>query len=197
MKQVKSSRQDTRSRKPIILAGCVVLLIGIATAVLVYRSTKAPFRTTVLEVDDTSIKMKYFLKRVSLARTNPRAMLQTLADEQIMKQTAPQPPYRIRVSDEDIDRAIKEDAATKTHSTSVPQLLIQFHPFEAFPYFLVHRHQYNCNNVYESHKVVFHYRLSLSLNLGSSKSLTASPNIFIPYTTIAKASPGQITIQGA
>jgi foldase protein PrsA len=117
MKQVKSSRQDTRSRKPIILAGCVVLLIGIATAVLIYRNTKAPFRTTVLEVDDTSIKMKYFLKRVSLARTNPRAMLQNLANEQIIKQAAPQPPYSIRITDEDIDQAIKEAARSQSEAT--------------------------------------------------------------------------------
>jgi parvulin-like peptidyl-prolyl isomerase len=118
VKQVKSSKQDTRRRKPIFLAGCVVLLIGIATAVLIYRNTKAPFRTTVLEVNDTSIKMKYFLKRVSLARTNPRTMLQTLADEQIIKQTAPQPPYSIRVSDEDIDRAIEEAARGQSEATN-------------------------------------------------------------------------------
>jgi hypothetical protein len=118
MKQVKSSKQDTRRRKPIIVAGCAVLLIGIATAVLVYGNSEAPFRTTVLEVNDTSIKMKYFLKRVSLARTNPRTMLQTLADEQIIKQTAPQPPYSIRVSDEDIDRAIEEAARGQSEATN-------------------------------------------------------------------------------
>jgi parvulin-like peptidyl-prolyl isomerase len=61
-------------------------------------------------VNDTSIKMKYFLKRLSLARTNSQAMLQTLANEQIIKQTAPQPPYSIRISDEDIDSALEEAA---------------------------------------------------------------------------------------
>jgi parvulin-like peptidyl-prolyl isomerase len=117
MKQVKSSKQDTRNRKPIFLAGCAVLLIGIATAVFIYRNTKAPFRTTVLEVNDTSIKMKYFLKRVSMDRTNPRSMLQTLADEQIIKQTASQPPYNIRISEEDIDRAIEEAARGQSEAT--------------------------------------------------------------------------------
>lgn len=118
MKQVKgtSGNRETRSRKTIILAGFVVLVIGIVTAVLIYGNTRAPFRTTILEVNDTSFKMKYFLKRVSLARTNPRIMLQNLANEEIIKQTAPQPPYSITISDEDIDRALKEIARRQSEA---------------------------------------------------------------------------------
>jgi parvulin-like peptidyl-prolyl isomerase len=110
VKQAKRTDQVNRIRRTIILAAFVVLAIGIATAVLIYGNTRAPFRAAVLEVNDTSIKMKYFLKRLSLARTNSRAMLQTLANEQIIKQTAPQPPYGIRISDSDIDGALEEAA---------------------------------------------------------------------------------------
>jgi parvulin-like peptidyl-prolyl isomerase len=66
-----------------------------------------------LEVNDTSIKMYYFLKRVSLARTNPRAMLQTLVNEEIIKQTAPHPPYSITISDNEVDRALEEAARSQ------------------------------------------------------------------------------------
>ena len=71
MKQVKISDQENRNRRTVILAVFVVLAIGIATAVLLYGTARAPFRATVMEVNDTSIKMKYFLKRLSLARTSP------------------------------------------------------------------------------------------------------------------------------
>jgi parvulin-like peptidyl-prolyl isomerase len=115
--QVNSSEQETRIKKPIIVAGCIVLVIGIATGILIYRNTRAPFRTTVLEVNDTSIKMEYFLKRVFVARTNPRAMLQTLVDEEIIKQTVVQPPYSIKVSDKEIDRAIGEAVSGQSETT--------------------------------------------------------------------------------
>jgi parvulin-like peptidyl-prolyl isomerase len=110
MKHVIGTEHKSHNRRAILGAGFVVLAIGIVTTVLIYENTRAPFRATVLEVNDTSIKMKYFLKRLSLARTSSSAMLQTLANEQIIKQVAPQPPYNIRISDSEVERALDEAA---------------------------------------------------------------------------------------
>ena len=76
------------SRNVIVLTVLVVVVIGIITAVLIYANKVAPFQTIVLEVNDASIKMRYFLKRVSLANVTPDTMLQTLATEEIIKQIA-------------------------------------------------------------------------------------------------------------
>jgi foldase protein PrsA len=113
VKQVKGTDQVNRNRRTIILAVIAVLAIGIATAVLIYQNTRAPFRAAVLEVNDTSIKMNYFLKRLSVARTNSRTMLQTLVNEQIIKQTASQPPYSIQISDDDIEHALEKAARSQ------------------------------------------------------------------------------------
>lgn len=95
------------SRNVIVLTVLVVVIIGIVTAVLIYASKVAPFQTVVLEVNNASIKMRYFLKRVSLANATPDAMFQTLAAEEVVKQIAPQTPYGIKVTEEDIDQAIR------------------------------------------------------------------------------------------
>jgi parvulin-like peptidyl-prolyl isomerase len=114
---VKSSNQNTWSRRTIILAGCVVIFIGVVTAVLIYSNNRAPFRTTVLEVNDSSIRMGYFLKRVFIAQSNSMIVLQTLTNEEIIKQTAPRPPYNIRISEADIDRRLKTLAQDQIGST--------------------------------------------------------------------------------
>lgn len=110
MKQAKGTDQANRNRRTIILAASVVLTIGIATTVLIYSNTRAPFRATVLVVNDASIDMRYFLKRLAVTRTGTRTLLQTLAEDLIIRQAAPQPPYSIRVTDDDLDRALEEAA---------------------------------------------------------------------------------------
>ncbi len=100
------------SRRVIVLTALVVVIIGIITAALIYANKVAPFQTTMLEVDDASIKMRYFLKRISLANTTTSNMFQTLAVEEIIKQVASQLPYDIKIAEEEIDQALKAIAAS-------------------------------------------------------------------------------------
>jgi foldase protein PrsA len=95
-------------RKAILVAVILSLTICIATALLIYQNTRAPFRKTVLEVDDTSVKMRYFLKRLYLAQTTTKTMLQRLTEEEIIKRVAPKPPYNVKISDEEIDHLLKQ-----------------------------------------------------------------------------------------
>jgi len=97
-----------RSRTAGLLATLVVVFIIVITSVLIYGSKFAPFRATVLEVDDTSIKMNYLLKRMALVQDEPFNMLQILVNEEIVKQTAPKPPYNISITEQDIDRSLRE-----------------------------------------------------------------------------------------
>jgi parvulin-like peptidyl-prolyl isomerase len=106
------------SRNVIVLTVLVVVVIGIITAVLIYANKVAPFQTIVLEVNDASIKMRYFLKRVSLANATPDSMFQTLATEEIIKQIAPQMPYGIKVTEEDIDQYIRTIPAGENETIS-------------------------------------------------------------------------------
>jgi parvulin-like peptidyl-prolyl isomerase len=102
---------DTSRTRILILAAVAVVVIGIIAFVAIYGSKRAPFRATVLEVDNASIKMDYFLKRIFLTRGDPGVVLQMLANEQIITQTATQPPYNIRITEEDIDQFLRDIAS--------------------------------------------------------------------------------------
>jgi hypothetical protein len=67
----------------------------------------APFQRTVIAVEDTSINMRYVLQRAHMAGGAPLATLELLTQELIIKQVAPQPPYNIEITAEDIDEALR------------------------------------------------------------------------------------------
>lgn len=111
MKSKKHEVVDSKARiRTIFTAVAVVIVIAIIAGIAIYRDRVAPFRTTILVVDDASIPMRYFLKRISLAGSEPMVILQTLMREQIIKQVAPKPPYNIEIEEEEIDQLLREMA---------------------------------------------------------------------------------------
>ena len=93
--------------RTIIIAALVIAVIGAIAGIAIYRDRVAPFRATILVVGDTSIDMKYFLKRARLGVGDPFAMLEILTKEEIIKQLAPKPPYNIDIQDEDIEQFLR------------------------------------------------------------------------------------------
>ena len=115
MKPKKRQNAESKARiRTVILAASVVAVIGAIIGVAIYQDRTVPFRTTVLVVGDTSITMRYFLKRVYLSGKEPLAMLQTLTSETIIKQAAPNPPYNIAIHEQDIDQFLKGLARGKS-----------------------------------------------------------------------------------
>jgi parvulin-like peptidyl-prolyl isomerase len=92
------------TRRTIILAAAVVLVVGIIAGVAIYRDLVKPFRTIVLEVDGRSFGMRYFLKRAAMAGGQPMNMLQALTEEEILRQTAPKAPYNLTATEQEIDQ---------------------------------------------------------------------------------------------
>ena len=109
MKRNSNREAPGTARLLLVIVGVFVVVGGIA-GFAIYRDRIAPFRTTVLVVDDTSIKMGYFLKRVHLADREPLEMLQVLIREQVIAQVAAQPPYNIQISEQDIDQMVRDAA---------------------------------------------------------------------------------------
>jgi parvulin-like peptidyl-prolyl isomerase len=113
----KRETARTRSvRRTIIIAAAAIVTVGAIAGVAIYDDRVRPFQTTVLEVDGTTIKMGYFLKRVAISRQQPVSMLQTLAREEMLKEEAPNPPYSIAVTAQDIDQYAR-DLARGTSAT--------------------------------------------------------------------------------
>ena len=93
-----------KERARIIIASGIILIILIAVLVGLYMNS-ARFRTTIIRVDDTSIRMDYFLKRTWLAGADAISMLNVLTSEQVIKLEAAQ--FGIEVSPEEIDQELR------------------------------------------------------------------------------------------
>jgi foldase protein PrsA len=105
------TENKSRTWRTLGVAAVIAAVVAIVVGIAIYRDQVAPFRTTVLVVDDQSISMRYFLKRIYLSGQEPLQMLQTLTNEQIIRKVAPQPPYNVSVDDNNVDAFFREFAA--------------------------------------------------------------------------------------
>ena len=112
----KAVARDRKGRRTaIIIASVVIVLILIIVGVSLYINS-APFRRTIITVDDTSINMDYFLKRTRLAGVDAMNMLEALTNEQLIKIAAPQ--YVAEVTPADIDQALRRMASGESETIS-------------------------------------------------------------------------------
>ena len=95
----------------VILVVVVAVIVGGVAGVAIYRDRVKPLQTKVLIVDDESVEMRYFLKRVRMMGREPLEVLQLLTRELIITQTAVKPPYGIEVTDQDVENYMRETAA--------------------------------------------------------------------------------------
>ena len=63
----KATAQTRATRRTIILSVVVVAVVAVVAGIAIYRDRVAPFNIVVLEVNDTRIDMRYFLKRVTMS----------------------------------------------------------------------------------------------------------------------------------
>jgi hypothetical protein len=89
----------------VIIASVVIAIILIIVGVGWYLAYGANYGRTVITVDDISLRMSYFLKRIEAAGNDPMDMLTTLTKEEIIKLEAPK--YGIKVTPEDIDQQLR------------------------------------------------------------------------------------------
>ena len=106
-KATDSDRQGRWTRYIIILV--VVAIIGIAVGVFYYQEYIAPRRITVIKVDDTSIRMDYFLKRLKIAPIDPMNMLDSLQKEELIRMDAP--ALVGELTEDDIDQGLRNIAS--------------------------------------------------------------------------------------
>ncbi len=92
----------------VIIAAAVVIIIGAIAVAAFYPTYIAPFRITILTVDDISIKMDYFLRVSKLTGADPFTTLNNLTEQLIIKIEAPK--YGIEASPEDIDQELRKIA---------------------------------------------------------------------------------------
>jgi parvulin-like peptidyl-prolyl isomerase len=100
----------SRRRRNIVISSIVGIVVLSVAGVAVYLDQIAPLQTTVITVNNASIRMRTLLNRTNLSGQDAVSMLQTLTNEEIMRQVLPYPPYNIQVTDEDIDEFLRASA---------------------------------------------------------------------------------------
>lgn len=102
---------NNRSRlRTIILAAVVIAIVGTTAGIAIYRERIAPFNTVIVAVNGVEMDMRYFLNRLNVSGAQSMELLSTLTQEEILRQLAPQPPYNIVLTEEDVDNFGKEVA---------------------------------------------------------------------------------------
>jgi foldase protein PrsA len=105
---------NPKKRKHLLLFS-IIIVLGVSASVVFYYQTRiAPFKRTVLTVDDTSITMDYFLTRVKWANSDVSSMLEQLTYEQVVKIMSPF--YGIAVSDAQVDEQMRYEAVYSEES---------------------------------------------------------------------------------
>lgn len=114
--QTADRGQSAKRRTVVIIASVIVALIIILGGGSYYNNYVAPFQRTIISVDDVPVRMDYFLKRTRLAGADSLTMLETLTQEMIIRQQAPQ--YGITVSENDIEQELRAVARGESESIS-------------------------------------------------------------------------------
>ncbi len=92
------------NRVAVFVIVIVMAVVGGVAGFGIYNERVAPFRTVVVRVDDDrEVRMRYFVKRMMASRTQSIQLLNTLFREEVILKVAPQPPYNIRLSDDDVE----------------------------------------------------------------------------------------------
>jgi hypothetical protein len=89
----------------IALAGIVIVVILAIVGFIAYPIYYAPFHKNIITVDDTSIRMDYFIKRMKASGSDPLGLLTSLTNDLIIRKGAPQ--YGITLSGADIDDTLR------------------------------------------------------------------------------------------
>ncbi len=111
----QKTREQKKRRNTLLTALAIVVLIATAAGVGYYLAYAMPFQKTIIKVDNDTVNIGYFIKRVIMSSSSSSpdiwGTMQNIVYELIMKQEAPL--YVGEVTEEDID-AILRDAATGT-----------------------------------------------------------------------------------
>lgn len=103
-----------RTAYTVVVATVVALALGVF-GVAYYQTYVAPFRRAVVTVDDTVIRMRYFLERARLSGSSGMGTLQNLTNEEMVKFGAER--YGILVTPQDVDQELRARAAGSDNVT--------------------------------------------------------------------------------
>ena len=113
----------SRRRTAIIWSVVVAVVLGLAIGIGYYVIYALPLQQTIIKVNSAEITADYFIRRMlqSGGAEDIFTMMQTITNEELIRQGAPRAPYGIRVTDEEVTSALKEAARGENETISEPE----------------------------------------------------------------------------
>ena len=109
--ETDNTKPNKRRRTTILIAAIIVVVIVGVSGWGIWKGYVEPFQKTFIVVEDQSINMTYFMHRVIMNAGNDTSkvdiwgMMQSVVNEMIMRQEAPQ--FVGEVTDSEVDEALK------------------------------------------------------------------------------------------
>ena len=127
--ETADAKRRRRKNITILIASAIlVVIIGVSVGGW-YLAYKRPLLTNVASVNGKKVSVDYILRRCLMsiydASTNtttgtadPLGIIQTIIQEQIVEQDAAKAPYNIKITDADIDKALRNEANSISSDSS-------------------------------------------------------------------------------
>ncbi len=97
--------KQSKRRRNLILFTVAFAVIALAIVIGLYFIQVRPLQRTIININGVEISIGYLIRRLEAGKsTDSFQMLQTLTDEELVRQAAPR--YDINITDEDIDEAL-------------------------------------------------------------------------------------------
>ena len=108
-------RRSGSYRIPYMVVSAIIVAAVVLVGVAYYQQYYAPLRRVVINVDDTQIRMGYFLDRLRLSGSGGIGMLQTLTNEELIKSGTA--ALGITVTSQDVDNELRRMAVSGDNVT--------------------------------------------------------------------------------
>ena len=117
---VPEEKQKSTKKSRFILAAVILAILGITIGIGYYFIYVVPLQRTIIKVNDAKISIDYFVRRMLIAGTSSDTftMIDTLVNEELLRQVASEPPYNIHVSEEELMEALRESARGENETMS-------------------------------------------------------------------------------
>ena len=134
--ETADAKRRRRKNNTIIIASAILVVIIGVSIFGWYLAYKRPLLTNVAAVNGKKISVDYILRRCLMSvydastntttgKADPLGIIQSIIQEQIVEQNAAKSPYNIKVTEADIDQALRDQAnlSTSDSSTTTTQTL--------------------------------------------------------------------------
>ncbi len=115
---VEEKKSSKKSR--FILVAVILAVLGITIGIGYYFIYVVPLQYTIIKVNDAEIKIDYFIRRMLMPGSTDDifTMIDTITNEELIRQVATKPPYNIKVTDDELMAELRASARGENETIS-------------------------------------------------------------------------------